>query len=96
MSDPIVDEYENRCWYNSNGYFHRIDGPAFIGYYGTQEWYINGKLHREDGPAIIETDGWQYWYINGKRHRNNKSYQQAANLTDEDMLMIKIKYGDVE
>ncbi len=55
-----------------------------------------GIIHRIDGPAVIGLNRHEEWYVNNIRYRNNKSFQEAANLTDVDMLMISIKYGDVK
>jgi hypothetical protein len=63
---------------------------------GNKFWYFNGKNHRVDGPAIIWYDGEYWWYINGKRYLNNKSFQEAASLSDEDMTAIILKYGNIE
>jgi hypothetical protein len=38
----------------------------------------------------------QAWSVNGKKFYHNKSFQKAANLSDEDMLAIVLKYGDVK
>ena len=56
---------------DSEGRYHRVDGPAVIWPSGTQEWRINGKLHRENGPAVIYVDGMLEWYINNGRHRED-------------------------
>jgi hypothetical protein len=69
---------------------------SYIDDYGTQEWYINDRFHRTDGPAIIYFNGMKRWYLYGKRFYNNKSYQEAANITDEDMIAMILKYGDVK
>ena len=61
---------------------HRLDGPAFIGADGTQEWWVNGQLHRLDGPAVIGADGTQEWWVNGKnitREANQWMTQQSIN-----------------
>ena len=64
---------------------------------GDQFWLnYNGQYHREDGPAVIWANGTKTWWINSNPCYNNKSFQKAANLSDEDMLMIKLKYGDVK
>jgi hypothetical protein len=75
---------------------HRIDGPAYIRSDGYQEWYRNGEWHRTDGPAVTYYDGTQTWFIDGTLYFNNKSFQKAANLSDEDMLTMILKYGNVE
>jgi hypothetical protein len=68
-----------------------------IDQFGTHYFHNeNGKMHREDGPAYIHWGGVQAWYINGERYRDTKSYQEAAKLSDEDMLMITLKYGNVK
>lgn len=56
----------------------------------------NDCFHREDGPAIIHPTGKQFWYVRGIRCYDNKSYQRAACITDEEMLTIVLKYGNVE
>ena len=119
MTNPVIDPKGHRHWYNSNGDYHREDGPAYISVNGTQEWHINGDLHRIDSPAIIDADGHKEWWVDGVLHRkngpaiiystgrkawyvngilyiDNESFQKAANLTDEDMLMITLKYGSVK
>jgi hypothetical protein len=59
------------CYYNSNGQFHRLDGPAIVWTNGTKEWLINNKRHRESGPAIEYNNGTKFWYLNDKIHRLN-------------------------
>ena len=54
-------------YHNSDGAFHREDGPALIWAGGTKAWYINDNPHREDGPAVIYSTGIKEWWLNGKR-----------------------------
>ncbi len=61
------EDHNSKGWFNENGKYHKIDGPALIYDYGYQEWYRDGKLHRDDGPAIERADGYKAWYINGTR-----------------------------
>jgi hypothetical protein len=63
---------------------------------GTLAWYVGGIIHRTDGPARIHKSGTQVWYVNGKRFNTNKSYQEAAGLSDEEMTVLVLKYGNVE
>jgi hypothetical protein len=73
-----------------------MSGPH-IDEYGTQRWYNEKKqYHRTDGPAIIWPDLTCYWYTNGTKYHDNKSFQKAANLSDEDMIAIVLKYGNVK
>jgi hypothetical protein len=69
MNNPEIDEKGNKIWRNSNGQWHREDGPAWEYASGTKVWYINDKRHREDGPAVEWTDGRKEWWINGNRIR---------------------------
>lgn len=45
----ISDGNGNEFWYNSNGEYHRENGPAII-YTNIKKQH--GKRHRLDGPAI--------------------------------------------
>jgi protein associated with RNAse G/E len=94
-SKPVIGNCENKLWYNSSGKYHREDGPAIIYHDGTESWYINRKLHRTDGPAIYGNDG-SVWLIDDIKYYNNKSFQEAAGISDEDMLLMILKYGDVK
>ena len=71
MTNPRIDQYGNKRWFNEHGQLHRTDGPALIYPDGDQLWYINGKLHRTDGPAAISADGHNAWYINDELHRTD-------------------------
>ena len=66
-----LDKNGDRLWINSEGEWHREDGPAIEWKDGGKFWYINDKLHREDGPAEEWADGDKTWWINGKRHRED-------------------------
>jgi hypothetical protein len=64
---------------------------------GNQLWQNNAhNLHRTDGPAYIRLDEYQEWWINNKLYFDNKSFQQATNLSDEDMIAVILKYGNVK
>ena len=65
MTNPIIDEYGTKRWYNEAGQLHNPDGPAIIYANGAQHWYFNDKLHRTDGPAIIGSDVYQEYWIHG-------------------------------
>jgi len=64
-----IDKEGNRWWFNSEGYYHKIDGPAVEWSNGNKEWFLNGKRHRDDGPAIEWSNGYREWFINGELHR---------------------------
>lgn len=85
-------------WPNDAHYdnLHRIDGPAYISERGTEEWICNGDTHRIGGPALVfALSGVSSWYIQGRRYITNHEYQVASGLTDEEMTMMILKYGNV-
>jgi hypothetical protein len=56
---------------------------------------ITGQYHKTDGPAIIYDDGYKIWAINGDHYYTNSSFQRAAGISDEDMAVIILKYGNI-
>ena len=87
MTDP-------RHELNGAGYLHCEDGPAFVNDRGDEEWYFNGHLHREDGPAFT-TKGGLGWFIAGIHQTSNALFQRASGISDEEMLVLILKYGDI-
>ncbi len=65
-------------------------------YDGDVVYYFRKNYHRLDGPAIIYYNGITRWFINGTMFTDDKSYQIAAGLSDEDMIAIILKYGSVK
>ena len=65
--DMSVDAPTGRR-YLADGKLHRLDGPAYVGKDGTQEWYVHGELHRDGGPAVV-ADGGEEWYDHGRLTR---------------------------
>ena len=37
-----IDKYGTKRWYNEDGLYHRLDGPAVEHYDGWYEWWANG------------------------------------------------------
>jgi len=71
-SSKTYNEYWERwVWRNSQGQYHREDGPAIEYDGGTKIWYQNGRCHREDGPALEFANGDKSWYRNGILHRED-------------------------
>jgi len=68
---PTIEPDGEKIWYNSEGKFHRLDGPARIFPNGRKEYWVDGKMHRDDGPAIIYADGSEFYCKNGKLHRED-------------------------
>lgn len=63
---------------------------------GVHRWFKYGRLHKEDGPAVIYPDGDNYWYLNNEWVRSVKEYQEKLNLSDEDMIVLILKCGDIK
>jgi hypothetical protein len=57
--------------------------------------WVNGFIHRIGGPAIERDDGSYEWYIHDKKYNNGKRYQSAAGLSDSDMMVLRLKYGEI-
>jgi hypothetical protein len=59
--------------------------------------YLNDErhYHRTCGPAMIHNNGGYAWFVDGKRYRSIKTYQEAAGLSDEEMSMMVLKYGNI-
>lgn len=76
------------------GKLHRIDGPAIITRTGDESWYNYGRLHRTTGPALT-VEGSNLWYVNGTRAYTDDEFQLRAKLTDEELLMVILKYGNI-
>jgi hypothetical protein len=97
VTNPTIFGDGTKTWYDDDQQRHRVDGPAVTFINGSEHWFIHGRRHRSDGPAVIYPTG-DYsrdWYINGTLYYTNKSYQEAADLTDEEMIVIILKYGNV-
>jgi hypothetical protein len=96
MSELVMTRSGIETWYEC-GILHRLDGPAII--YpnwhvdGYKAWYVNGKRHRLDGPSFEWDDGTMWWHIEGVQYFNFKSFQAAGKLTDDQMTILKLKYG---
>ena len=71
--------------------YHVIDNGL-----GNEYWLKNNQFHRTDGPARIQPAINEVsWYIHGKSYHKNKDFQRDAGLSDEDMLTLILKYGNI-
>lgn len=89
----IEDDGEKKWLYN--GRLHREDGPAIICEDGSEFWYLHGKYHRTNGPAVIFSNGNTFWFIDDKMISSKKMYQTILDLSDEDILLLILKYGEI-
>jgi len=69
--NPYTNEYGDKYWYDTDGEYHREDGPACEWANGNKEWWKHGTYHREDGPAIERVHGDKFWFKHGKKHRED-------------------------
>jgi hypothetical protein len=91
---PVVttDGEGNKRWM-LNGKFHREHGPAIVYVNGTKWWALYGKRHRTDGPAIECDNGHKEWFLNGYSYTFDEWLDKNQELTDEEKVMMKLKYG---
>jgi hypothetical protein len=92
-SKMFVDRDGDIIWYDSS----KLTGH--------ESWSTLYKLaHRTDGPAIIYNIGTpRYersrgvrWYINGIRCYTWEQFQKDGGLSDSDMMILRLKYGEIE
>ena len=77
-----------------HGLIHRDGGPAVIWVDGSEAWYQYDMRHREDGPAYIDVDDQTAdWCLNGNHVSSRSEYQKATGISDEDLLLLILKYG---
>ena len=78
--DKLVS-YKER-WFDKNGHYHRLNGPAVTYADGDTSWYRHGKLHREDGPAREwPHDDVEEWF------KNDEHYEPSAH----ELMVWKMK-----
>jgi hypothetical protein len=77
-SDPNIDTYGTKRWYNKSGQLHREDGPAVELANGNKEWWSHANLHRENAPAIELASGTKFWILNGQLHRKDGPAREWA------------------
>lgn len=54
-----------------------------------------GVLHCENGPAITWNDGVAAWFVRGIRILSYGELQKMTGCSDEDVILLKIKHGDI-
>jgi hypothetical protein len=60
---------------------------------GDTVWQLDGEYHREDGPAVIWRGGSKEWCLHGTGMAFEEWLRQTTGLTDEEKVMMKLKYG---
>ena len=59
-------------WYDEDGKYHRLEGPAVEYVDGAKTWHKNGRLHRLEGPAIEYANGDKSWYIEDVKYTESE------------------------
>lgn len=110
-SDPEEDEYivvdpidGSKVWQRvfrdrhgvKSALMHRVGGPAMITGNGTKIWLHRGLLDRNDGPAREWNNGENEWWIKGDETRTYSDFQRLSGCSDGDILLLKIKYGEMQ
>lgn len=99
--DPVSGIKE---WYKVFAYkdlgrvavLHRLDGPARLESNGSESWFKRGYFHRMGGPATTDAfDGTEEWWIMGCVINNYKKYQKLTRCPDEEILLLKLKWGEI-
>jgi hypothetical protein len=59
-------------------------------------WLVNGEVHREDGPAFFDhLTGQCAWFIHDEQVHTYECFQELTNCSDEDILVFKLKWGEL-
>ncbi len=84
---PIPKEQWLDQWNRTN--------PGLVEVWSTDGMYNDGatKWHRTDGPAVVYDTGEIHWLLDG-RNLPFTDFCYQANLSDEDISIIILKYGD--
>lgn len=86
--DISYETYSANVILHWRGYVHVTN--SFVDF-----WLMDGSYHRLDGPAIINADKSHSWYVNGVPITSNNQFQRLAGISDEEMLAIVLKYGNI-
>tara|TARA_R110000851_G_scaffold328860_1_gene500255 strand:- start:1040 stop:1318 length:279 start_codon:yes stop_codon:yes gene_type:complete len=92
MDNPEIDQYGDKYWYDTNGEYHRTDGPAIEYASGTKIWYKHSLVHRTDGPAVEWANGTNEWYLNDQR-MSFEEWLYEVDISTEAKVMMKLVYG---
>jgi len=79
-----IESNGSKYW-ELNGRYHRLDGPAIEWANGDKQWRVNGYPHRMDGPAVDHIDGYKEWWIHGQSFQSEEEfikYKQLSFLAD--------------
>jgi len=76
--------------------FDKDTGHLCIKFDDDETWYLNiHGYHRTDGPARCCVGGYEEhneWYVDNEQIYSFKVLQEAAQLTDDQMAILRLKY----
>jgi len=78
-----IDEDGDEVWYDAD-----VRDVHDVGLSTELHW------HRLDGPAFTGSKH-RSWWINNQEYRNFKDFQKAGGLSDEEMCILRLKYGSI-
>ena len=86
-----IDEYGTKRWFDSDGSWHREDGPAIERADGGKWWYVHGKCHREDGPAYEGAYGYKEYYLEHMYYTEEEYWEKIKELKKCKLFKLKDK-----
>ena len=86
-----IDEYGNKEWSDSDGKYHREDGPAIEYLDGSKSWYKHGKYHREDGPAYEGSSGYKAYWLEDIHYTEKEYWGKIKELKKCKLFKLKDK-----
>jgi len=94
--NPVINKYGDKFWYDSDGKWHREDGPA-IEKSGSTFWYKHGRFHREGGPAIEHADGrTEFWLENVRYTHEHYLFRLKILESLNKCKLLKLKDKKIE
>lgn len=92
----VIDKDGVVCWVE-DGLIHRVGGPAKIWPDGSKAWLERGLLHHMNGPALLLLNQNRIeWWIAGEWIHTFPFFQLLTKCADEDIIFLKLKYGEIQ
>jgi hypothetical protein len=93
LLDGRFEDEEGHVFWTLNGQRHRIGGPA-VDWYDSADWWMQyGELHRTDGPAAYGPYTANKWCLRGVHYTFEQWLEVNTELSAEDKVIMKLKYG---
>jgi hypothetical protein len=74
-----INRYGTKRWYNEEGKYHRIDGPAIEWSDGYKEWWVNGvRYTEEEFNELVKMSNSNYAVYKYKCRHCGKVYKSAT------------------